>query len=333
MNLIKRSPEKWQDRFNMAKRRLSMADEMEFPNKTKQFLDLVGVTNNPQLTENESTEQFLLTTQIHLAAHQPRRYFSTQAMESLVVSIQEHGILQPLLVRPLESGNYELIAGERRYRAAQTLGMEEVPVIVRNLNDQDAFQVALLENLQREDLNPVEETEAILQLLSIRLECSQGEVISLLNHISNLQKQKAEITNNVVRSQWEIVEHIFRIIGRVTPDSFRSHRLPLLNLPKDVLEFLRQGQLEYTKARVIAQLKDEDQRHELLAKTIEENLSIRDIRSYLQSIKPTKSSQHLVLPNRMKEAYQRVKQTKAWEDPKKAKTLEKLLGQIEALLE
>jgi len=72
----------------MAKRRLSMADEMEFPNKTRQFLDLVGVTNNPQLSENESIEQSLLITQIHLAAHQPRRYFSIQGMESLVASIR-----------------------------------------------------------------------------------------------------------------------------------------------------------------------------------------------------------------------------------------------------
>ena len=317
----------------MAKRRLSMADEMEFPNKTRQFLDLVGVTNNPQLSENQSIEQSLLITQINLAAHQPRRYFSIQAMESLVASIREHGILQPLLVRPLESGNYELIAGERRYRAAQTLGIEQVPVIIRHLNDQDAFQVALLENLQREDLNPVEETEAILQLLSIRLECSQGEVISLLNHIANLQKQKTEITNNVVRNQWEMVEKIFSVIGRVTPDSFRSHRLPLLNLPKDVLEILRQGQLEYTKARIIAQLKDEDQRHQLLVKTIEENLSVRDIKSYIQSVQPPKSSQPNILTNRMKEACQRVKQAKVWEDPNKAKVLEKLLGQIEALLE
>lgn len=317
----------------MAKRRLSMADEMEFPNKTKQFLDLVGVTNTPQLSENESIEQSLLITQIHLPAHQPRRYFSIQGMESLIASIREHGILQPLLVRPLESDNYELIAGERRYRAAQTLGMEQVPVIIRHFNDQDAFQVALLENLQREDLNPVEETEAILQLLSIRLECSQGEVISLLNHIANLQKQKTETTNNVVRNQWEMVEKIFSVIGRVTPDSFRSHRLPLLNLPKDVLETLRQGQLEYTKARIIAQLKDEDQRHQLLMKTIEENLSVRDIKSYIQSVQPPKSSQSNILTNRMKSAYQRVKQAKIWEDPNKAKVLEKLLGQIEALLE
>ncbi len=130
-----------------------------------------------------------------------------------------------------------------------------------------------------------------------------------------------------------MLEKIFSVIGRVTPDSFRSHRLPLLNLPKDVLEILRQGQLEYTKARIIAQLKDEDQRHQLLVKTIEENLSVRDIKSYIQSVQPPKSSQPNILTNRMKSAYQRVKQAKVWEDPDKAKVLDKLLGQIEALLE
>ncbi|MFN6498753.1 MAG: ParB/RepB/Spo0J family partition protein [Nostoc sp. DedQUE01] len=317
----------------MAKRRVSMADEINFPNKTKQFLDLVGVTNSSQVPLDNSIEHYLLVSQIQVSEYQPRRYFSNSAMESLVTSIREHGILQPLLVRPLESGNYELIAGERRYRAAQILGIREVPVLIRSLNDQDAFQVALLENLQREDLNPVEETEAILQLLSIRLECSQKEVISLLHHISNCQKQKTEITDNVVRSQWETVEHIFTVLGRLTPDSFRSHRLPLLNLPQDVLETLRRGEIEYTKARIIAQIKDENQRQKLLAETLQRNLSVRDIKNYIKANQPLKPFQSHTLPNRMKETYQRVKQAKVWEDSKKAKTLEKLLEQIEALLE
>lgn len=317
----------------MAKRRVSMADEINFPNKTKQFLDLVGVTNSSQVPLDNSIEHYLLVSQIQVSEYQPRRYFSNSAMESLVTSIREHGILQPLLVRPLESGNYELIAGERRYRAAQILGIREVPVLIRSLNDRDAFQVALLENLQREDLNPVEETEAILQLLSIRLECSQKEVISLLHHISNCQKQKTEITDNVVRSQWETVEHIFTVLGRLTPDSFRSHRLPLLNLPQDVLESLRRGEIEYTKARIIAQIKDENQRQKLLAETLQRNLSVRDIKKYIKANQPLKPFQSHALPNRMKETYQRVKQAKVWEDSKKAKTLEKLLEQIEALLE
>ena len=316
----------------MTKRRLSMADEMEFPNKTKQFLEFVRDTGNSQHNE-KSADQSLPLTQIHLAARQPRRYFSIQAMESLVASIREHGILQPLLVRPLEHGDYELVAGERRYKAAQTLGLEEVPVVIRHFNHQDAIQVALLENLQREDLNPVEETEAILQLLSSRLESSLEEVISLLHHVANLQKQGTEITNNVVRNQWEIVEHIFAIVGRLTPDSFRSHRLPLLNLPKDILDALMRGDIEYTKARTIALIKNEEQRRELLTETIQENLSVREIKKRIAAIQAPKSSVPNVLPNRMQEVYRRVKQAKVWEEPKKAKALEKLLGQIEALMD
>jgi len=313
-----------------------MADEMEFPNKTRQFLDLVGVTPNVLLQEQEAepSDQYLSLAQIHLPSQQPRRYFSPQAMDSLVASIREHGILQPLLVRPSLEGGYELLAGERRYRAAQTLKLEKVPVLIRDLADQDAIQVALLENLQREDLNPIEETEAILQLLSIRLECSPEEAVSLLNHVANLQKQGTEITNNVVRSQWELVEQIFSVIGRLSPDSFRSHRLPLLNLPEDVLHVLRQGQLEYTKARTIAQVKDAQERQQLLAETLEHNLSVRGIKKRIHEIQPTKTTGvPSALPNRMKDVYRRVRQAKIWEDPKKAKALEKLLGQLESLVE
>ncbi|MBD2094314.1 ParB/RepB/Spo0J family partition protein [Trichocoleus sp. FACHB-591] len=320
----------------MAKKRLSMADEMEFPNKTRQFLDFVGVTPNVLLQEQEvePSDQYLSLAQIHLPPQQPRRYFSPQAMDSLVASIREHGILQPLLVRPSLEGGYELLAGERRYRAAQTLKLEKVPVLIRDLADQDAIQVALLENLQREDLNPIEETEAILQLLSIRLECSPEEVVSLLNHVANIQKQGTEITNNVVRSQWKLVEQIFSVIGRLSPDSFRSHRLPLLNLPEDVLHVLRQGQLEYTKARIIAQVKDVQERQQLLAETLEHNLSVREIKKRIHEIQPTKTTGvPSALPNRMKDVYRRVRQAKIWEDPKKAKALEKLLGQLESLVE
>ncbi len=318
----------------MSKRRPSMADEVEFPNKTKQFLDFVGVTRGSQVTGTELAEQYLPLDQLHLPAQQPRRYFSAQAMESLIVSIQEHGILQPLLVRPLPSGEYELVAGERRYRAAQDLKLDKVPVVIRDLDDQDAVQVSILENLQREDLNPVEETEAILQLLSVRLECSPAEVISLLNHVANLQKQGTEITNNVVRSQWQTIEHVFSVIGRLTPDSFRSHRLPLLNLPGEVLDSLRQGEIEYTKARTIAQLRDQEQRSQLLQETVQTNLSVREIKKRLQTLRNQPVSSEVVkLPDRMQVVYRKLKQAKVWEDPKKAKLLEKLVGQLESLLD
>lgn len=352
----------------MTKKRPSMVDEMEFPNKTRQFLDFVGVTRSlsqPEIQSEFQSEMQIETSiaadssqpselvdalplgQIQLPAQQPRRYFEAEAMQSLIVSIQEHGILQPLLVRPLLSGMYELVAGERRYRAAQKLELEEVPVIIRDLNDHDAMQVALLENLQREDLNPIEETEAILQLLSIRMQSSPEEVTSLLNHVANLQKQGVEITNNVVRSQWETLEHVFAVIGRLTPDSFRSHRLPLLNLPDDILAVLRQGKIEYTKARTIAQLKKPEQRHQLLEETVQSGLSVREIKKRLQTIQTAQINQGDLSPypdqteplsatavslSRMRDVYYKVKSAKVWADPRKAKALEKLLVQIESLI-
>jgi ParB family chromosome partitioning protein len=94
--------------------------------------------------------------EIQPRTQQPRRYFDPEALTELIASVKQHGILQPLLVRKRPSGGYELVAGERRYRAAQEIGLTQVPVYIRDLNDHDAFQLALIENLQREDLNPLE---------------------------------------------------------------------------------------------------------------------------------------------------------------------------------
>lgn len=96
---------------------------------------------------------------------QPRRYFDEDRLEELVQSIREQGLVQPLVVRPERNGDFTLIAGERRWRAAQRAAMHEVPVVIRDADDQQAFELALVENLQREDLNPVEEAEAFQRLI------------------------------------------------------------------------------------------------------------------------------------------------------------------------
>jgi ParB family chromosome partitioning protein len=145
------------------------------------WLDSPDVTQEPQATESK-----IKLTEIHLPASQPRRYFDPQALDELTESIKQHGLLQPLLVRPLKSGGYELVAGERRYRGAQKAGLTEVPVVVRELSDEQAWQLALIENLQREDLNPIEETEAVLALLSLKLGCDVSEVKSLLYKMKNV---------------------------------------------------------------------------------------------------------------------------------------------------
>lgn len=124
---------------------------------------------------------------------QPRRYFDPEKMAQLVASVREHGILEPVLVRPLGDGNYELIAGERRLRAAQEVGLTQIPIVAREFSDQEAFQVALMENLQRDDLNPIEETEAVLELLAIVLDTSVEEVKSVIYQAANAKNRGQEL--------------------------------------------------------------------------------------------------------------------------------------------
>lgn len=126
--------------------------------------------------------------------------------------------------------------------------------LVRVLSDTEALDCARMENLLRSDLNPVEETEGILNLLELSLDIDRPKVISLLNQMAN---QKRGLTDNVVRNQEQVVEETFRMLGRLSPESFRTHRLPLLKLPPEVLEALHQGRIEYTKAKAIARVKDD----------------------------------------------------------------------------
>jgi ParB family transcriptional regulator, chromosome partitioning protein len=185
-----------------------------------------------------------------------------------------------LLVRPVASG-YELVAGERRLRAAQTVGLTEVPVVVRDLTDNEALQLALVENLQREDLNPVEATEGIISLLSIKLQLPPEGIPQLLHRL-------AKASDNVVGTeetlQRQTIEEVFQSVGSISWESFATHRLPLLNLPAIILDALRLGKLEYTKARAIAKLKDADQQQALLNQAITEGLSLNQIRAEVSAL-------------------------------------------------
>jgi ParB family transcriptional regulator, chromosome partitioning protein len=271
--------------------------------------------------------------QITLPPKQPRRYFDPDRMAQLVQSVQEHGILEPLLVRPIGEDQYELLAGERRLRAAQEIGLEEVPIVAREFSDRQALQVALIENLQREDLNPVEETEAIMELLALALEVEQPEVVAILNQVANAQKRGLELTENVFR-QHEQIEELLKGIGRFTAQSFRSSRLPLLNLPEDVLEVLRQGKLEYTKARAIAQVKDEPQRKKLLKQSVSKGLSLVEIKGQVAELKATDEAAggEVSFVDRFDSVYRQVKKVKLWDDPKKLRKLEKMLAELEAMV-
>jgi len=277
--------------------------------------------------EDSSAPATVPLDEITLPSTQPRRYFDPKAMQSLVESVKKDGILQPLLVRPV-GDKYELVAGERRYRAALDAGLTQVPVTIRELSNEQALQFALTENLQREDLNPVEEVEGILQLLASSLGTDKSEVISLLNKIAKMQRGLAD---NVVRpEEQQIVEDVFAAIGRLSPESFRTHRLPLLNLPDDILDALRRGRIEYTKAKEIAKLDSNSERTKLLEDALEQNLTLSQIRERLKAFhSPTAGGE---LQKRVEATYKQIRKSKVWEYPKKREKLESLLAEMEALM-
>jgi ParB family transcriptional regulator, chromosome partitioning protein len=286
-------------------------------------VSLFGADDEVALTSNE-----LSIDKIKLPDQQPRSYFDPEKQANFMASIEQHGILEPILVRPIASlapgvnGNdYELVAGERRYRAAQALNLQKVPVIVREMTDREAQQIALVENLQRENLNPIEETEAILSLLSLELNLQKSEVIALLHQLKKQDK------NNVIPK----VEEVFTSLGTMGWLSFVQNRLPLLNLPREVLEALRQGKIAYTKARAIGQVKDDDARQALLTEAIKSDLSLVDIRGRVDDGK--KGSKPVGdLGIRLGEVYKRVKKAKLWDDPEKKQQLKDALDTLEKLL-
>lgn len=266
---------------------------------------------------------------------QPRHYFDPEKLEQLVQSIAQHGILEPLLVRPLAPNQYELVAGERRYRAALKLGLPEVPVVIRQLNDDEAIQLALIENLHREDLNPIEETEGVLQLLAFRLKMSVHAVPTLLYQMKNALEKETDDRNNVIPNsqsdQTLEIQSVFQDLGLMNWLSFTCNRLPLLNLPNEILDVIRSGKLAYTKALAIARVKDKEHRQILLDRAIEENFSLNQIRAYIRAIKPQpelQSPQTLVTT-----LHRRLLKAKLWEDPQRWTKAQALLAELEALLD
>ncbi|PNY79654.1 ParB/RepB/Spo0J family partition protein [Deinococcus koreensis] len=202
--------------------------------------------------------------QLVLADYRPRQRFLAAALESLAQSIAVHGVTQPLTVRPLDTDLYEIVAGERRYLAAQQLGLSHLPVLVRPLGDDTALEVSLMENLQREDLNELEEAEGILRLLSLRLGREVGAVKSMLYRMDNEAKHK--VTQQVLgTAEARTVETVFAVVGRLAWPSFVSTRLPLFSLPPEVMEALRAGVLSAAGARLLGRVRDEGDRRALLA--------------------------------------------------------------------
>lgn len=182
---------------------------------------------------------FLPVTKVEPSADQPRKYFDELALAELADSINKHGIIQPLTVRKLNSGRYQIIAGERRWRAARQAGLSELPCIIIEVDDISATEIALIENLQREDLNPIEEAEGFQTLIEV-YKLTQEEAASRVG------KSRPAVAN----------------------------ALRLLTLPKEIKEFLEQGIISAGHARAIMAVQKEKQL-DFARRIIEDGMSVR----------------------------------------------------------
>jgi len=189
-----------------------------------------------------STGQEALELELDLidpGSEQPRMRFDEEALERLAVSIREHGVVQPILVRR-KGGRYELIAGERRWRAAQRAGLSTIPVIVRDVADSDLLEIALTENVQREDLNPIEEAQAYQKLI-----------------------ERVGLTQEALASRF----------GR--DRSYITNYLRLLRLPDDLQRLVEDGRLSTGHARTVLGLPHIDQQRRVARHVLEKGLSVR----------------------------------------------------------
>ncbi len=275
--------------------------EQPYTSKLRGVAALLSTTTSEEAITAKAAE-FVPLDKVQQANSQPRRYFDPLKQEQLETSISQHGILEPLLVRSIELDRYEIVAGERRFLAAKAVGLSEVPVVVKELTDIEAMQIALIENLQRAELNPLEETEGILQLLSIETELHREEVVLLLYRMQN--ESKGKVTQNVLGNEvTEKILALFNSLGKLSWESFVSSRLPLLKLPQDILEPLRQGKIEYTKAKTIARVKDETARTQLIEEAIAFSLSLSQLRERVKEIQPNSQKEELL--NRLDNLKQR----------------------------
>lgn len=182
--------------------------------------------------------------------NQPRKDFDEKALSELAESIEQHGVLQPLVVRPLANGSYQLVAGERRWRAARIAGLTEVPVVIKELTDEEVIEIAMIENLQREDLNPLEEA------LGYRY---------MMDELKITQEQAAEK------------------VGKSRPAV--ANTLRLLKLPNEVQEMVKNNLISPGHARALLGFDSDDMILQTAKMIIKEDLSVRDVETLVKKSK------------------------------------------------
>ena len=223
------------------------------------FLDNSLAEENTQSGDNVTGLKISL---IDPKRDQPRKYFDKEALEELAASIAEHGLLQPILVREYGEGRYQIIAGERRFRASKLAGLTEIPALVVEKDDATAAQLALIENIQREDLNPLEEAMAY-KALAEEYHMTQEELSQKIG------KSRSAIANTI----------------------------RLLDLPDEILTLVASGELSAGHARTLLGANDRDNMILLAQKAVEEDLSVRVLEELVKKFnKPVKEVQEEEIP-------------------------------------
>lgn len=202
-------------------------------------LDAIFIEND---TNDSNSNVFLKISEIEPNREQPRKDFNEEALRELADSIATHGVLQPLLVRPIAGGGYQLVAGERRWRASRMAGLSEVPVVIREMTDSEMTQIALIENLQREDLNSVEEALGYKSLM---------EAYNLTQ------------------------DEVAKAVGKSRPAVANAMRL--LNLPEEVQNMLKDGEISAGHARALLGISDEEAMIKIAKSIIPQDLTVRDV--------------------------------------------------------
>lgn len=208
------------------------------------------IPQNTEEIKGENTVNMLKLSQIEPNANQPRKVFDNEKLQLLANSIAEHGIVQPITVRKNDNGFYTIIAGERRWRAARIAGLSDVPVVIKDYDDKTVAEVSLIENLQREDLNPIEEAMGYSRLIE-EFEMTQEEVSKKVG------KSRSAVTNS----------------------------LRLLNLAPNVRKLLEQLEISAGHARALLAVEDKDLQEKIAYQIIEKDLSVRQIENYVNTYK------------------------------------------------
>lgn len=193
-------------------------------------------------TNEIQVKKTLRTSEIEPNRTQPRKKFNDEAINNLADSIKEHGILQPVLVRPMDDGSYQIVAGERRWRAARRLGLDEIPVVIKELSDFESAQIALIENLQRENLNPVEEAMGYKELI-----------------------EKFDMTQDAVA----------KTVGRSR--SYIANAVRILALPERIISLLENGEISIGHAKALLSFENEEMMIATAIKAANGGLTVRQV--------------------------------------------------------